>query len=317
MSEVQERLAANVVTSENLAEFTAQKLGLVDPEPAAPVAANEDADSAVAEPDADDQSGQDREGNDATTAEDQKERKPNPKLERRFSEITKQREAAREEARLERERREQLETRLKELEGKVTPQAQAPQDDVGEEPKPEQFSDMYEYAKALAEYTADKKLAERDQEEKNRKAAAEQEVKFKAWADRVNAVKSEMPDFDDMVQSSDVRVSDPVRDAIIESEHGPRILYYLAENTEYAKKLSEMSLVSAVREIGKIEARYERESKASAPEVKPVVGKSKAPAPISPLRGAVNTVDAGLDADGNFHGTYQQWKAARAARRIR
>jgi hypothetical protein len=314
MSEVQERLASNIVTSENLAEFTAQKLGLVDSEPAAPVAAH---DNVNAEPDADDQSEQDRDGNDATTADDQKERKPNPKLERRFSEITKQREAAREEARLEREQRERLETRLKELESKVTPQAQAPQDDIGEEPTPDQFSDMYEYAKALAEYTADKKLAERDQQEANRKAAAEQEVKFKAWADRVNAAKSNLPDFDDMVQSSEVRVSDPVRDAIIESEHGPQILYYLAENTEFAQKLAGMSLVSAVREIGKIEARYERDAKATVPDVKPVVGKSKAPAPISPLRGALNTVDAGLDADGNFHGSYQQWKAARAARRIR
>ena len=317
MSEVQERLASNIVTSENLAEFTAQKLGLVDPEPAQPVAASEDANSAAAEPEAEGQSEQDREGDDATTAEDQKERKPNPKLERRFSEITKQREAAREEARTEREQRERLETRLKELEAKANPQAQTPQDDIGEEPKPEQFNDMYEYAKALAEYTADKKLAERDQEDRNRKAAAEQEVKFKAWADRVNAAKSELPDFDDMVQSSDVRVSDPVRDAIIESDHGPQILYYLAENVEYAKKLSEMSLVSAVREIGRIEARYERDTKVSAPEVKPTVGKSKAPAPISPLRGAVNTVDAGLDADGNFHGSYQQWKAARNAKRIR
>jgi hypothetical protein len=314
MSEVQERLASNIVTSENLAEFTAQKLGLVDSEPAAPVAAR---DNANAEPEADNQSEQDREGDDATTADDQKERKPNPKLERRFSEITKQREAAREEARLEREQRERLEARLKEYESKVTPQAQAPQDDLGEEPRADQFSDMYEYAKALAEYTADKKLAERDQQELNRKAAAEQEVKFKAWADRVNAVKSTLPDFDDMVQSSEVRVSDPVRDAIIESEHGPQILYYLAENTEFAQKLAGMSLVSAVREIGKIEARYERDAKASVPEVKPTVGKSKAPAPISPLRGAVNTVDAGLDADGNFHGSYQQWKAARAARRIR
>jgi hypothetical protein len=314
MSEVQERLASNIVTSENLAEFTAQKLGLVDSEPAATEAAH---DNVNAEPDAENQSEQDRDGNDATTADDQKERKPNPKLERRFSEITKQREAAREEARLEREQRERLETRVKELEGKVTPQAQAPQDDIGEEPTPDQFSDMYEYAKALAEYTADKKMAERDQQDLNRKAAAEQEVKFKAWADRVNAAKSNLPDFDDMVQSSEVRVSDPVRDAIIESEHGPQILYYLAENTEIAQKLAGMSLVSAVREIGKIEARYERDAKATVPDVKPVVGKSKAPAPISPLRGALNTVDAGLDADGNFHGSYQQWKAARAARRIR
>lgn len=218
----------------------------------------------------------------------------------------------------EREARESLEARLKELEAKVSPPAQAESDELGEEPKPEQFSDMYEYAKALAEYTADRKLMERDKEEKARKAAAEQEQKFKAWADRVNAAKNDLPDFDDMVQSSDVRVSDPVRDAIIESEHGPQILYYLAENSEFAKKLADMSVVSAVREIGKVEARFVREAtKESTPEVKPVVGKSKAPAPINPLRGAVNTVDANLDADGNFHGTYQQWKAARAAKKIR
>lgn len=309
MSEVQERVAANVVTSENLAEFAAQKLGLVD----APAS-----EAADAEPIADaDQSGQDGEGNEATETEEQREKKPNPKLERRFSEITKQREAAREEARREREARESLEARLKELEAKVSPPAQAQTDDLGEEPKPEQFSDMYEYAKALAEYTADKKLMERDKQEMARKAAAEQEMKFKAWADRVNAAKTELPDFDDMVQSSDVRVSDPVRDAIIESEHGPRILYYLAENSEMAKKLGEMSVVSAVREIGKIEARFVRDAKESAPEVKAVAVKSKAPAPITPLRGAVNTVDANLDADGNFHGTFQQWKAARQARKIR
>lgn len=319
MTDVAERVASNLVTSENLAEFTAQKLGLVDAEPA-PAAASDDANSAAAEPDAqDDQSEQDGEGKDATATEEQKERKPNPKLERRFSEITKQREAAREEAKREREAREALEARLKELEGKVnpqTPQAQ-PDDELGEEPKPEQFSDMYEYAKALAEYTADKKLIERDNEEKARKAAAEQEAKFKAWADRVNAAKNELPDFDDMVQSSDVRVSDPVRDAIIESEHGPKILYYLAENSEFAKKLADMSVVSAVREIGKIEARFEKGAVASEPEAKPVVGKSKAPAPINPLRGAVSTTDGNLDADGNFHGTYQQWKAARQARKIR
>lgn len=318
MSEVAERVASNLVTSENLAEFTAQKLGLVDSSPA-DEAASEDANSAAAEPDAEaDQSGQDGEGKDATATEEPKEKKPNPKLERRFSEITKQREAAREEARREREARESLEARLKELEAKVSPPAQAESDELGEEPKPEQFSDMYEYAKALAEYTADRKLMERDKEEKARKAAAEQEQKFKAWADRVNAAKNDLPDFDDMVQSSDVRVSDPVRDAIIESEHGPQILYYLAENSEFAKKLADMSVVSAVREIGKVEARFVREAtKESTPEVKPVVGKSKAPAPINPLRGAVNTVDANLDADGNFHGTYQQWKAARAAKKIR
>ena len=313
MSEVEARLAANIVTSENLAEFAAQKLGLV--ETPANEAVNEDADSAVAEPDAEaDQSGQDGEGKDATATDEAKEKKPNPKLERRFSEITKQREQARQEAQREREQREALEIRLKELEAKVNPPAAQPEDELGEEPKPEMFNDMFEYARALAEYTADKKLMERDKEEQARQAKVQQEAKFQAWADRVNAAKNELPDFDDMVQSSDVRVSDPVRDAIIESENGPKILYWLAENTDFAKKLADMSVVSAVREIGKIEARFE---KAKDPEPKPVVGKSKAPAPINPLRGAVNTVDANMDADGNFHGTYQQWKAARSSRKIR
>lgn len=290
MLETTDRVASNLVTSDTLAEFTAQKLGLVE---AAPVAEE----TSEPEPQVSEE-----------VTDEPKEKKPNPKLERRFSDLTKQREQARAEAQREREAREALETRVKELEAKANP---APQD-TNQEPQPEQFADMYEYAKALAEYTADKRLDERDREEKARKAAAEQEGKFKAWADRVNAAKNDLPDFEDMVQSSDVRISDPVRDAIIESEHGPKILYYLAENNEYAKKLLEMSVVSAVREIGKIEARFER----TKPESKSV-NVSKAPAPISPIRGAVNTVDANVDANGVFHGTYQQWKAARQAKRIR
>ena len=319
MSEVQERVAANVVTSDNLAEFTARKLGLVDAQPEATEAPADKGETQVAdEPDNQaDQSDSDGEGNEATVEDDQKERKANPKIERRFSEITKQREAAREEARKEREAREALEARLKELETKVNPPAKA-QDDFGPEPKPEEFNDMFEYAKALAEYTADKKLMERDQAEANRKAA-EQRAQFeKSWADRVNAARSELPDFDDMVQSSDVSISDPVRDAIMESDVGPKILYHLAENPDFARKLGEGSVISALRQIGRLEAQFEKAApKASEPEVKSTAVKSKAPAPISPIRGALSKTDNNVDADGNFHGTFAQWKAARQNRLIR
>jgi tetratricopeptide (TPR) repeat protein len=97
----------------------------------------------------------------ATEAEpaEEQERKPNPKIERRFSEITKQREAARQEAERERQARIDLENKLKEMEAKLNP---VPQEKVEADPKPkpEQFSDMYEYAEALAEWTADKKIKE-------------------------------------------------------------------------------------------------------------------------------------------------------------
>ena len=105
MSEVQEapqvqpRVAANVVTSENLAEFTAKRMGLADstPSEAAPVAEPPQDDNGQSEPV--------EASEEATTTED---RKRNPKLEIRFEKITKQREEAREEARKEREQRESL-----------------------------------------------------------------------------------------------------------------------------------------------------------------------------------------------------------------
>jgi hypothetical protein len=295
MSEVQEapKVAANVVTSENLAEFNAKKMGLADraPAEAAPVAEPTEQQS-QSEPVAE---------NEAATEE-----KKNPKLEKRFSEITKQREAAREEARKEREARESLEVRLRELETKVQPTQKV----EAEEPKPEQFSDMYEYAKALTDYRVEQRLQEEKVKESQAKAEAERQKVINTWADRVKSAKAEMPDFEDMVGSADVVVSNEVRDAIFESEVGPRILYHLAENPEIAEKLQSLTVTGALRAIGKLEAQFEKI------EAKPVA-KSKAPAPINPIKSAANGRDVNLTTDGQFHGSYQAWKAARLAGRIR
>jgi len=304
MSEVQEapKVAANVVTSENLAEFNAKKMGLADK---APVAAA--VETPPAEP-TETQSQSEPLGEDEATATE--ERKRNPKLELRFEKITKQREEARQEAKREREARESLEAKVRELEGKVAPKAET--QPTGE-PKPENFSDMYEYAKALTDYRVEQRMGEEKQKEAQAKQQAEREKVINAWTDRVKAAKSEMPDFDDMVGSADVVVSNEVRDAIFESDVGPRILYHLAENPEFAEKLSGMTVASALRSIGKLEAQFEK----TEPTSKTVVGKSKAPAPINPIRSAANGRDVPLTSDGKFEGSYQAYKAARMAGRIR
>jgi len=298
MSEVAERLAANVVTSENLAEFNAKKMGLADRAPVEAVVEN-----APTEPTETSNQSEPKAESEATATEEKK----NPKLEKRFSDITKQREEARAEAKREREARESLETRLRELESKAQPKAP----EAAEEPQPEQFSDMYEYAKALTDYRVEQRLQEEKVRESQAKAEAERQKVINTWSDRVKAAKSEMPDFEDMVGSADVVVSNEVRDAIFESEVGPRILYHLAENPEIAEKLQGMTVTSALRAIGKLEAQFEKT------EAKPVVGRSKAPAPINPIKSAANGRDVNLTADGQFHGSYQSWKAARLAGRIR
>ena len=131
----------------------------------------------------------------ATEAEpaEEQERKPNPKIERRFSEITKQREAARQEAERERQARIDLENKLKEMEAKLNP-VQQEKVEADPKPKPEQFSDMYEYAEALAEWTADKKIKEEKAKEAAQKVEQERAKTMETWANRVQDFRDKTPD---------------------------------------------------------------------------------------------------------------------------
>jgi hypothetical protein len=292
-----EKEAGHVLTSENAAEFYANRLGLAEitSEP-------ETVEETVAV--AEEEQSEPKEAEKEAKQED----KP-PKLEKRFSEITKQREEARQEAQREREARIALEQRLSALE-----QQQPEKVKLDQEPQPSQFSDAFEYAKALAEYSTEKALAERDRQVAQAKEQEAQHKIIESWAQKVQEAKAELPDFDDMVASSDVVVNNDVRDAILESDVGPKILYHLAENSDLAKRISGLSTNAALREIGKLEARFEAK-----PEVKqtPPIVRSKAPTPIQPIRGGQGQPDVPMSANGEWHGSYQAWKLARKAGKIR
>lgn len=296
-----EKEAGQVLTSENAAEFYANRLGLAE-SPAETVAEQSEPVEVVEQSEPEEAEAE---------AKQEGERKQNPKLERRFSEITKQREEARKEAQQEREARQALEARLAALESKGQSQRANP---VDEKPQPSQFSDAFEYAEALAEYTADKRIGEMKQQEAEAKQAEERQKVINQWTSKVEAAKATLPDFDDIVASSDVVVNDDIRDAILESDVGPQILYHLAENDEVAKKIAGLSPKQALREIGKLEARFEAKPEAEKPA--PIV-RSKAPAPIQPIRGGKNTPDVPMGSDGVFFGTAAQWKELRKAGKIR
>jgi hypothetical protein len=297
-----EKNAGQVLTSENAAEFYANRLGLAESE-SEPVAVEE------AEPVAEEEQSEPKEAE--KEANQEGERKQNPKLEKRFSEITKQREEARQEAQRERQARVDLEQRLAALEQNRQPQQAV---SIDQEPQPSQFSDAFEYAKALAEFSTERALAERDRQVAQAKEQEAQQKVIESWAQKVQAAKAELPDFDDLVASSDVVVNNAVRDAILESDVGPKILYHLAENNDLARKIAGLSPNAALREIGKLEAKFE--AKPETVQTAPVV-RSKAPAPIQPIRGGQGKADVPISANGEFHGSYQAWKAARKSGKIR
>lgn len=313
MSEAAEvKTASNVVTSENLAEWTANKLGLATEE--APVVADETVEETPVESEPIEAVESESEPKEVEQeANPTEERKQNPKLEKRFSELTKQREQLRKEAEAAKAEAERLKAEMESLRsGTQQPITQS----TDEKPQPHQFQDAFEYAEALAEWSADQAVMRAKQEEQQRKQEEERQKLITSWQQRLESVKSELPDYDEMVASSDVVVSDEIRDAILESDVGPRILYELAQNDDLAKKITSSNLITALREIGKLEAKFEAKTEDKA-ESKPVVAKSKAPEPIKPLRATGGVADVKVDTNGQFHGTYAQWKEARRAGRIR
>jgi hypothetical protein len=311
---VEAKQASNVVTSENLTEWTLNRMGLATEE--TPTEAEAVEETPESEPVAEEgESEHDQEPEGKAT----EERKQNPKLEKRFSELTKARKLAEESAANERQQREALEARLREYEDRTTPQPKAEESPIGREPRADQFDDAFEYAKALAEWSAEKALYDRDQQEANRKAQEAQDKVLQSWKERLEKAKETLPDFDDMVASATVQIENTVRDAILESDVGPQILYELASDEEYAQKVAAMPVAKALREIGKLEARFEKQEAAEETAVrsKPVVQKSKAPAPLSPIRATGSAMDNSIGSDGEFHGSFQAWKAARKAGKIR
>lgn len=289
-----EKEASNVLTSENSGEFYANKLGLADEPTTEAIVPVE---TQTSEPEAKDE------------PKATEEQKPN-KLEKRFSDITKQREQARQEAERERTRASELEARLKELESQLQPK----QVDDGK-PRPEQYSDAFEYNEALTEYKINQRMEQKEREAEQARLQEQRLNQAKTFAEREQAVRAELPDYDDMIASSDVMISDQVKDAILESDIGPKIIYHLAENPEIAEKINKMSLVNALKEVGKIEARLEKAPESKA-EVK-AVEVSKAPRPISPLKSMSASGEVPMDSNGNFNGSFRQYREMRKQGKIR
>jgi len=303
MSEAQEiieqpKQASSIVTSENLAEYNANKLGLASEE--SPTAAT--VEETPVEPAAKEGQSEPKLAEDEATGTDEK--KQNPKLEKRFSELTRQRKEA--EAKVK-----ELEDRLAARESFKEPQKEP---ESNRKPSPDDFKDAFEYAESLAQWSAEQALAKREQEIKQKEVEAKRETVIKTWQQKLETTIAELPDYEDMVASSTVTVNDTVRDAILESDVGPRILYELASDDEMAEKLSTMTTASALKLIGKLEARFEKTEEPVKAEKKTVAAKSKAPEPIRPLRSSSGVADVGMD--GNDM-SYQQWKAARQAGKIR
>lgn len=243
-----------------------------------------------------------------------------PKIARRFSELTGQRDAAKADTVTERTKREALERELAELKAKHEPakvEAVVVADD--DEPKPEDYKDAFDYNKALVAHGVKKALAERDAKDAENKAKEEQEKSSKAWQQQKTKMLEKIPDYDEVVDNAkDLMVSNVVRDAIRESDVGHELLYYLAKNPAEVERLKPMNALRALRELGKIEDKISKPAVATAEvkEEKQAAQISQAAPPITPLKGNNAPPEVPINSKGEFTGTYAQWREGRKSGKI-
>lgn len=292
-----------VLTSENAAAFYAKKLDL------APVV--EEAPKTEAAPIAEEKPEAEQLELEQEKPPAEGEQKKPSKIAQRFSEMTRKIEAAEARAAA-------AETEAAELRGKVKPVEQEKPAPVAEpEGKPiaANFDDAFKYAEALSEWTTNQALAKRDNEAKERTAAEARDTIARTFQERQDEFKKSTADYAETLDASDLKVSNELRDAIVESDVGPQILYHLGKNPEDAVRIGKLTVGGMLREIGKLEARFEKKS-APEPAPKPKAEISAAPAPIAPLKGGNGAPEVPINSKGEFTGTPKQWRDLRRAGKI-
>src|SRR6266404_2724047 len=195
-------------------------------------------------------------------------------------------------------RAEALERELSSLKG--TKSGQGPAAGEGDEPNPDDFKTVGEYARAVATYEVAKaakaaREAGKQHNEQSRQQAEAEEIGANFVKRRAEFEKAH-PDFEEVLDGSPLIIPDAGLQYIAESEIGPELAYFLAQsgNKETAERLSKLSPSRCIAELGKLEARLEEAAKVKdppkgEPPTQSTRQVSRAPAPIQPLSGDAAT----------------------------
>lgn len=158
-------------------------------------------------------------------------------------------------------------------------------------PKLDDFDDYEKYLSAKFRYEAKQEYAEQKRldEETATKAQRERTVqeqhqklveKQSALRKMTEAAEKKYPDFYDKVfNQPNLPITPIIGEAIIESDVGQDVAYYLGTHPAEAERLSKLSPTAALREFGKIEASLSKQQ-------------SSAPQPINPLNGKKGSDDS-------------------------
>lgn len=165
--------------------------------------------------------------------------------------------------------------------------AQKPQAAQGE-PTLEQFGgDPAKFYAEHARWAAREELRRAKEEEANQKKQERERERQLKYEERVNKARAKYEDFDDLVTDPSLPVTQDMADYIRDSEEGPEIAYWLAQNPKEAANIAQMNARDADRALARIEARVTQPAPVpnapkpvtNAPPPPPTVGTASSSAP--------------------------------------
>ena len=163
-------------------------------------------------------------------------------------------------------------------------------------PNAADFQTVEAFVKASAIHEAERIVQEREFQ----KQQAEIED---SYAERADAARAKYSDFKTVTENENLPISQVVAEAILSSTMGPDVYYHLGKNPDEAERISRLSPIAQVREIGKIEA-----SLSANP---PVRKSSSAPEPITPLGSRASTPNYTASDPRSVKMSMDDWAASR------
>ena len=169
------------------------------------------------------------------------------------------------------------------------------------EPEPETFDTIEEYT----DYLVNKKLEERmGNYEKKAQAQQAQNIsqqKVASFASKAEEFQSKHSDFYEKINDPSLPTSETIATSLIESDKGPEVAYYLANNTGELNDILKLSPYKQAIAIGRLEAKVESGGAK--------VRTSNAPAPLSTVGGGSSMKEGPSDKDD-----VKTWMAKETAR---
>lgn len=185
-------------------------------------------------------------------------------------------------------------------------QSQQHQVPAGDKPPSfENYTDLNEWAVAVAEHARQQAANEARREFEQRQQQSSQQQVFGQYEAKEREYVASHPDYPEALEalSSSVRFSPAVLEVIAASDHGPAVVHHLGQHLDVADRLARLPPHLAAFELARIEA------KVSAPKPVPV---TKAPPPAPSVGGGSPVAK---DPDRMSVDEWQAWRQSQLNKR--